>query len=428
MKTYIRPIDSIEFKNKRVFLRVDFNVPIKDGRIQDTRRIDEAIPTIKYILEKGAKLIIGSHFGRPNGEVSDDLSMSPIAEYLSDQLGYDIILVDEPDSDAPKALFNGLRPKQIIMLENLRFLKGEEKNSDVLANQWASFTDIYVNDGFGVSHRAHCSVSALPRAIQKRCYGFLIQKELKNLSKLVESSDSPFGLIMGGAKVSDKITIIDRLMPKTDIFIIGGAMAYTFLKAKGVSVGTSKVEENKIGFAREFLMNCEKKGKKVLLPVDFMVSTGFDSDDAFASKHIPDGKMALDIGPQTAEIFASEIAKLKTAFWNGPMGVYEIKSFEMGTKAVCEALSKNEGFTVIGGGDSASAALKFGGSFSHISTGGGASLEFLEGKELPGIASLKLNRSELAGLERIEWISEEVNEDNPDEFDTPPKPRLRKPD
>lgn len=406
MKTYIRPIEQIEFKGKRVFLRVDFNVPIKDGIIQDTRRIDEAIPTIKYILEKEAKLVIGSHFGRPDGEYSEKLSMTPIAEYLGDTLNLDVMLVNEPDSDAPKALLNALKPKQIIVLENLRFLKGEEQNSDTLANKWASFTDIYINDAFGVSHRAHCSVSALPRIISKRAYGFLVQKELKNLSKLMNAPESPFGLIMGGAKVSDKITIIERLLPKTDVFIIGGAMAYTFLKAKGIKVGNSKVEEDKVGFAREFLMTCERKNKKVLLPVDFMISTSFDSGDAMVSAHIPDNKMALDIGPKTTELFINEIAKLKTAFWNGPMGVFEIPHFEMGTKAVCEALSKNTGFTVIGGGDSASAALKFGGEFSHISTGGGASLEYLEGKELPGIASLKLNRNEIAGLQRIEWIAE----------------------
>jgi phosphoglycerate kinase len=414
MKTYIRPIEQLELKGKRVFLRVDFNVPIKDGKIQDTRRIDEALPTIKYILEKEAKLVIGSHFGRPDGEYSEKLSMTPIAEYLGETLKLDVMLVDEPDSDAPKALLNGLKPRQIIMLENLRFLKGEEQNSDTLANKWATFTDIYINDAFGVSHRAHCSVSALPRIIAKRAYGFLVQKEIKNLSKLITAPESPFGLIMGGAKVSDKITIIERLMPKTDVFIIGGAMAYTFLKAKGVKVGNSKVEESKVGFAREFLMSCERKNKKVLLPVDFMIASSFDSGDAMVSSHIPDNKMALDIGPKTTQLFIDEIAKLKTAFWNGPMGVFELPDFEMGTKAVCEALSNNTGFTVIGGGDSASAALKFGGEFSHISTGGGASLEYLEGKELPGLASLKLNRNEIAGLQRIEWISEaeELPEEN----------------
>ncbi len=414
MKTFIRPIEQIEFKGKRVFLRVDFNVPIKDGKIQDTRRIDEAIPTIKFILEKEAKLVIGSHFGRPDGEYVEQLSMTPIAEYLGEKLNLDVMLVDEPDSDAPKALLNGLKPRQIIMLENLRFLKGEEGNSDTLANQWASFTDIYINDAFGVSHRAHCSVSALPRVIAKRAYGFLVQKELKNLAKLINGSESPFGLIMGGAKVSDKITIIERLLPKTDVFIIGGAMAYTFLKAKGVKVGTSKVENDKIAFAREFLLNCERKNKKVLLPIDFVISTGFDSNDATISSHIPEQKMALDIGPKTIDLFTQEIAGLKTSFWNGPMGVFEIPSFESGTKAICEALSQNTGFTVIGGGDSASAALKFGGEFSHISTGGGASLEFLEGKDLPGINSLKLTRNEIAGLQRIEWISvaEDLVEDN----------------
>jgi phosphoglycerate kinase len=412
MKTFIRPIEQLDFKGKRVFLRVDFNVPVKDGVIQDPRRIDEAIPTIKYILEKEAKLVIGSHFGRPDGKYSEKLSMTPIAEYLGEKLGgHDVLLVDEPDSDAPKALLNGLKPRQIIMLENLRFLKGEEENSDTLANKWASFTDIYINDAFGVSHRAHCSVSALPRVIPKRAYGFLVKKEIKNLSKLIEQPQSPFGLILGGAKVSDKITIIDRLLPKADVFIIGGAMAYTFLKAKGVRVGASRVEEDKVAFAREFLATCERKGKKVLLPIDHIVSANLESDEVHEVSVIADSRMALDIGPKTIELYTKEIAKLKTIFWNGPMGVFEIPSFENGTKAICKAISDNEGFTVIGGGDSASAALKFGGDFSHISTGGGASLEYLEGKELPGLASLKLTRNEIAGLQRIEWISEEVTDE-----------------
>lgn len=408
MKTFIRPIEQIEFRGKRVFLRVDFNVPIKNGVIQDTRRIDEAIPTIKYILEKEGKLLVASHFGRPEGQYLEEYSMAPIAEYLGEKLGHDIMLVDEPDSDAPKALFNSLKPRQIIMLENLRFLKGETENSDALANQWASYTDIYINDAFGVSHRAHCSVAALPRLIAKRSYGFLVQKEIKNLSSLTETPKAPFGLILGGAKVSDKITIIDRMLAKTDVFIIGGAMAYTFLKAKGVKVGASRVEEDKLSFVKEFLTSCERKNKKVILPVDHMASTSFEANEVSQVNLIPDTMMALDIGPKTIELFTSEIKKLNTAFWNGPMGVFENPKLENGTKAICKALSDNQGFTVVGGGDSASAALKFGGDFSHISTGGGASLEFLEGKKLPGLASLELSRTEIAGLQRIEWIAEEV--------------------
>lgn len=411
MKSYIRPLEKIDFKGKRVFLRVDFNVPVKNGVIQDTHRIDEALPTIKYILDKEAKLLIASHFGRPDGVYSEELSMSPIAEYLGEKLGFDVMLVDEPDSDAPKALFNGLKPRQLIMLENLRFLKGETENSEALANKWASFTDVYVNDAFGVSHRAHCSVHALPRVVPMRTHGFLIDKEVKNLNQLMDAPEKPFGIILGGAKVSDKINIIERLMAKADVFIIGGAMAYTFLKAKDIPVGASKVESDKIGFAREFLMNCEKKGKKVFLPLDHIVSSSFDAAETQELKMIPENKMALDIGSKTRELFTQEISKLKTVFWNGPMGVFENPKLEAGTKSICEAISKNTGFTVVGGGDSASAALKFGGDFSHVSTGGGASLEFLEGKELPGISALKLNRNEIAGLDRIEWISEDVSEE-----------------
>ncbi len=411
MKSYTRPLDKIELKGKRVFLRVDFNVPIKDGIIQDSHRIDEALPTIKYILEKEAKLLIASHFGRPDGVYSEELSMTPIAEYLGEKLGFDVMLVDEPDSDAPKALFNGLKPKQLIMLENLRFLKGETDNSEALANKWASYTDVYINDAFGVSHRAHCSVAALPKVVPIRTHGFLIDKEIKNLSQLVQEPKSPFGIILGGAKVSDKINIIERLMNKADVFIIGGAMAYTFLKAKDIPVGSSKVEIDKIGFAREFLLSCERRGKKVFLPVDHVVSSSFDAEDTQELKMIPENKIALDIGPKTVKLFSDEIAKLKTIFWNGPMGVFENPKLENGTKSICSAISSNEGFTVVGGGDSASAALKFGGHFTHISTGGGASLEFLEGKDLPGISALNLNRVELAGLDRIEWISEEVTEE-----------------
>ncbi len=412
MKTFIRPLDKLELKGKKVFLRVDFNVPIKNGVIQDTHRIDEALPTIKYILEKEAKLLIGSHFGRPDGVYSDELSMSPVAEYLGEKLNFDVMLVDEPDSDAPKALFNGLKPKQLIMLENLRFLKGETDNSEALANKWASYTDVYINDAFGVSHRAHCSVHALPRVVPMRTHGFLIEKEIKNLSYLTDAPKAPFGIVLGGAKVSDKINIIDRLMAKADVFIIGGAMAYTFLKAKDIAVGSSKVEVDKIGFAKEFLMNCERKGKKVFLPIDHIVSSSFDAEETQELKFIPENKLALDIGSKTVQLFSDEIAKLKTIFWNGPMGVFENPKLENGTKSICAAISKNEGFTVVGGGDSASAALKFGGDFTHVSTGGGASLEFLEGKDLPGISALKLNRNELAGLNRIEWISEEVTEDS----------------
>lgn len=417
MKSIIRSVEDFKFRNKNVFIRVDFNVPIKDGVIQDTRRIDEALPTIKYVIENEGKVILASHFGRPKGQYNEEFSMAPIAEYLGECLKKEVILIDEPDSDAPKALFQGIKSTQIMMLENLRFLDGEEGNSSSLASQWASFTDIYINDAFGVSHRKHCSVDALPKLIKDRGMGFLIKKEVKYLSALQKSPESPFCVILGGAKVSDKINIIENLISKVDTFIIGGAMAYTFLKAKGVDVGSSLVEENLVGYAKELLYKLDYKNKKILLPVDHVISKDIkNTTDATESKHIPAGFMGLDIGPKTVKLYADEIKRSKTVLWNGPMGVFEIPEFSNGTKGVCEALSGLDGTSVIGGGDSASAALMFGGEFTHISTGGGASLEYLEGKTLPGLRSLELTREEIAGLQRIEWIAaeyEDLEEEQP---------------
>lgn len=417
MKTFARSLKDLKLKNKRVFLRVDFNVPIKDGKIQDDRRIVEALPTINFILESGGKLIIGSHFGRPDGKPSEKLSMLPLAEYLGEKLKREVLLIDEPDSDAPKALFNGLKENQILMLENLRFLPGEENNDSALAYQWASYTDVYINDAFGVSHRAHCSVSALPKLIGQRAAGLLIEKEIKYLSELLKQPERPFGVILGGSKVSDKINIIENLIDKVDTFIIGGAMAYTFMKAEGKEVGTSKLEIDRIKFAKELMKQCERKNKKILLPIDHVIADDFKGNGLSTSGFIPETKMSLDIGPKTRKLFAEEIKNLKTILWNGPMGVFENPHFENGTKDICAAISANAGMTIVGGGDSASAAQKFGGEFTHISTGGGASLEYLEGKQLPGLQSLNLSREELAGLDRLEWVAEEFVEGESLEFD-----------
>ena len=418
MKSIIRSVEDFKFKNKNVFLRVDFNVPVKDGVIQDTRRIDEALPTIQYILENEGKIILASHFGRPKGKYNEEFSMAPIAEYLGEVLKKDVILIEEPDSDAPKALFQGLKSTQIMMLENLRFLEGEEGNDTSLASQWASYTDIYINDAFGVSHRKHCSVDALPRLIKDRGMGFLIKKEIKYLSGLQKKPESPFCLILGGAKVSDKINIIENLLLKVDTFVVGGAMAYTFLKAQGIDVGSSLVEENLVSYARDLLRKLEYKNKKMLLPVDHIISKDLkNTQDATESKHIPSGFMGLDIGPKTLQMYAEELKKAKTVLWNGPMGVFEVPEFANGTQGICEVLSGLQGATtVVGGGDSASAAQMFGGTFTHISTGGGASLEYLEGKVLPGLKSLELTREEIAGLQRVEWVAaeyEDLEEDEP---------------
>lgn len=422
MKSITRSVEDFKYKNKNVFVRVDFNVPIKDGVIQDPRRIDEAIPTLKYILEQEGKLIIASHFGRPKGEYREEFSMAPIAEYLSEALKKEIILIDEPDSDAPKALFQGLKSTQIMMLENLRFLPGEEANSSSLASQWASYTDIYINDAFGVSHRKHCSVDALPRLIKDRGVGYLIQKEMQYLSALLKQPESPFCVILGGAKVSDKINIIENLLPRVDTFIVGGAMAYTFLKAQGVEVGSSLVEENLVSYAKDLLRKLDYKNKKMLLPLDHVISKDFKNHvDAKVSKHIPKGFMGLDIGPETLQSYSEEIKKSKTVLWNGPMGVFEVPEFAAGTKGVCETLSGLDGMSIIGGGDSASAALKFGGEFTHISTGGGASLEYLEGKALPGLKSLEMTRAEIAGLQRIEWVAAEYEDLEDEDEGLPPR-------
>lgn len=427
MKSIIRSVENFKFKNKNVFIRVDFNVPIKDGIIQDTRRIDEALPTIKYVLENEGKVLLASHFGRPKGQYNEEFSMTPIAEYLSEVLKKDVILVDEPDSDAPKALFQGLKGTQIMMLENLRFLEGEEGNSSSLASQWASYIDIYINDAFGVSHRKHCSVDALPRLIKDRGMGYLIQKEIKYLSGLQKNPESPFCLILGGAKVSDKINIIENLLLKVDTFIVGGAMAYTFLKAQGVDVGSSLVEENLVSYAKELLKKLDYKNKKILLPVDHVISKDLkNTKDALESKHIPTGFMGLDIGPKTLQLYAEELKKAKTVLWNGPMGVFEVPEFAAGTKGICEVLSSlSEATTVVGGGDSASAAQMFGGEFTHISTGGGASLEYLEGQTLPGLKSLELTREEIAGLQRIEWVAAEYEDLEEDENAQPSNTVIR---
>lgn len=417
MKSIIRSLTDFKFKNKNVFVRVDFNVPVKDGKIQDTRRIDEALPTLEYILENEGKVILASHFGRPKGKYSEEFSMAPIAEYVGEALKKEVILIDEPDSDAPKALFQGLKSNQIMMLENLRFLPGEEGNDSSLASQWASYTDIYINDAFGVSHRKHCSVDTLPRLVKARGIGYLIQKEIKYLSALLKKPETPFCVILGGAKVSDKINIIENLLTKVDTFIVGGAMAYTFLKAQGQEVGSSLVEEELVGYAKELLKKLDYKNKKIFLPQDHVIAKDLKDDStATESKHIPSGFMGLDIGPQTAALFSQEISKAKTVLWNGPMGVFEIPAYANGTKLVCEALSANKGMTVVGGGDSASAAQKFGGEFSHISTGGGASLEYLEGKALPGLKSLELTREEIASLQRVEWIAAEYEDIEDDDF------------
>lgn len=392
----IRHVKDMEIKDKRVFLRLDLNVPIKKGKITDETRIQASLPTIKYCLEAGAKLVIASHLGRPKGpEDRGDNSLEPVAKRLTELLKVDVDLIEDPSSDAPRALLVGPRKNQIILLENVRFDSREEKNSAELAQVWAEYTDVYINDAFGASHRAHASISALPELVKERGTGFLMNKEIEMLSLLLKGAHSPYIAILGGAKVSDKIPVIENLIDKVDEFIIGGAMAYTFLAAKKIPVGKSRVEQEKVSFARELLERVEARDKKIWLPVDHIVSQSLDgTPKTTTDAEILIGDMGLDIGPKTIELYKKQLSKAKTVFWNGPMGVFENPNFNKGTFAIAAALAESQAQTVVGGGDSAAAVNASGlaDKMTHISTGGGASLEYLEGKKLPGLEALRPKR------------------------------------
>ncbi len=396
----VTSIEQLDLKGKKVFIRVDFNVPMEDGKVTDDTRIVAAMPTIEYAMKQGAIIILGSHLGRPKKpEDRQKYSLEPVANYITHKYGYDIILVEDPDTDAPKALFGSLKKNQMIMLENLRFSTDEEKNGRELAATIASYIDVYVNDAFGASHRAHCSVSELPKMMPKRAAGFLMQKEIQMLDKVVENPTHPYWVIMGGAKVSDKIGLIERLIDKIDGIIVGGAMAYTFLKAKNVEVGSSLVEKDKVDFARDLLARMESRGKPLLLPIDHKISKSIDGNGDVQTTNdekIPQGWMGVDIGPKTEKLFGSSLKAAKTVFWNGPMGIFEREPFAHGTFFVATALANLEADTIVGGGDSA-AAVKAAGmddKMTHISTGGGASLEYLQGDQLPGLESLRKTKRE----------------------------------
>jgi phosphoglycerate kinase len=390
-------IKDLEIRDKVIFLRVDFNVPMKNDEILDDFRIRAALPTIEYALAQGAKIVIGTHFGRPEAGNYDqpEFSLEPIAVRLGELLDIEVLLVADPLSDTAKALLATVKNKKLILLENLRFNKSETKNGDELVRAIADYVDIYVNDAFGASHRAHESIVALPKAISNNAYGFLMQKEVEMLDHVLHGSKKPYVAIMGGAKVSDKIEVIDNLMNKVDCFIIGGAMAYTFLEAQGHEVGKSLVEVEKLAFARKFLERVKVRNIELLLPVDHVTLPDFnapiDLKQTTTSVEIPRDAMALDIGPKSRCLFMNKIAKAQTVFWNGPMGVFEKEGFSEGTYSIAKAMSECQGTTIVGGGDSASAARNSGyaESFSHISTGGGASLEYLQGIALPGLRALR---------------------------------------
>lgn len=388
-----KSVKDVELKGKIVFCRVDFNVPMKDGQITDETRIRAAIPTIQYLVDHGAKVLLASHLGRPKGQVVEEMRLTPVAKRLSELLGKDVKKVDEAYGEAVKAEVAKLNEGDVLLLENVRFYPGEEKNDPELAKAFAELADLYVNDAFGAAHRAHASTEGIAHHLPA-VSGLLMEKELDVLGKALSNPERPFTAIIGGAKVKDKIGVIDNLLEKVDNLIIGGGLAYTFVKAQGHEIGQSLLEEDKIDLAKEFMKKAEEKGVKFYMPVDAVIADEFSEDantKVVPIEEIPADWQALDIGPKTAEIYSQVIQDSKLVIWNGPMGVFEMNKFAGGTRAVAEALAEaNDTYSVIGGGDSAAAVEKFhlADRMSHISTGGGASLEFMEGKALPGVVAL----------------------------------------
>ena len=388
-----KTVKDIDVKGKKVLVRVDFNVPLDENKnITDETRINAALPTIKYLLDNGAAVILCSHLGRPKGEFNMKYSLAPVASRLKELFPGKVTFATDVIGDSAKAAVAAVKPGEIVLLENLRFHAEEEKNDHEFAKKLASYADVYVNDAFGTAHRAHASTAGVADYLPAVA-GFLIGKELDIMGKALENPERPFVAILGGKKVSDKIGVINNLLDKVDTLIIGGAMAYTFFKAMGLETGKSLVEEDKIDLAKSLIEKAEKKGVKMLLPVDTIVADKFGEDantENVDRDKIPADMEGLDIGLKTRELFASEIKNAKTVIWNGPMGVFEIEKFAGGTKAVAAAMAECKGITIIGGGDSAAAVeqLGYADKMTHISTGGGASLEFLEGLELPGVAAL----------------------------------------
>lgn len=390
-----KTVRDIEVRGKRVLVRCDFNVPMQDGKITDDIRITSALPTIQYLLDHGAKVILMSHMGRPKGEAKMEYTLKPVADRLAELLDRDVIFISVPEVVNQQIVetANGLQEGQVMLLENVRFRKEETKNESVFSKELAQLGEIFVNDAFGTAHRAHCSTAGVADYLPA-VSGFLIEKEVKFLGDALENPQRPFVAIMGGAKVGDKIPVIENLLKKVDTLIIGGGMSYTFFKSMGLEIGTSILDEESVELAGELMKKAESAGVKMLLPIDVVCAKEFDNNSekiVCDREHIPADRMGMDIGPKTARQIREELLQAKTVVWNGPMGVFEMPNFAEGTKQVAESLAESDAVSIIGGGDSAAAVQQFGygDKMTHISTGGGASLEFLEGKVLPGIAVLE---------------------------------------
>lgn len=387
----IRDVKQLDLDGKRVFVRADFNVPIENGRITEMHRIESTLPTLRYVLGKAGKLIVASHLGRPGGKKNPEFSLAPVRDALEKLLGRPVVLA--PDCVGPEVETLVRDPgHKIILLENLRFHKEEEKNDPEFSQRLAALADVYVNDAFGAAHRAHASTAGMARFVREKGAGLLLKKELDYLGKLLGHPERPFTAILGGAKVSDKIGVITNLMAKIDSLLIGGGMAYTFLKARGVAIGRSLVEEDRVELARELMAKAKSAGVALLLPVDHIAAEGRGKEAVTTGEAIPANLMGLDIGPKTIALFSREIEKAKMVLWNGPVGLFEEEKFSAGSKAVAHAIAGSGAVSVVAGGDTVAAVEQagVGPRITHLSTGGGATLEFLEGKKLPGIAALEV--------------------------------------
>lgn len=393
MSTPVRTLNELDVTGRTVFVRVDFNVPLDGTRVTDDTRIRAAIPTIKQIQERGGRVVLASHLGRPKGKKNPEFSLEPAAARLAELMSTEVLLADDCIGDGAKKVITDLRDTQVAMLENLRFHPEEEADDELFARELGRYCDIYVNDAFGSSHRAHASVHALPKLMPLRAAGLLVQKEVAALEKLRAGAEHPYVAVLGGAKVSDKIEVIEALMERVDELLIGGAMANTFLAAQGIKVGKSRIEEDKLALARTLIQKAEQRNVQLLLPVDVVVSESLKATSGKATdvNAIGETEMALDIGPRTVQAFGERLRRAKSVFWNGPMGLFENPAFAEGSFGVARAMADCSGFTVVGGGDSVAAVQAAGLSerYTHVSTGGGASLELLEGKKLPGVEVLR---------------------------------------